>query len=326
MRIAVTGGSGFIGRHVIRQLRQAGHSVHNIDRDAAGGQPIDICDTADLTEAFREFGTEYVFHLAGIADAREALANPVEATRINVGGTASVLEAARQAGVKRVILASTCWVTNAMRDGVLDETEPFLPTGGGHVYTTSKIASELLTHDFQRLYHLPFTILRYGIPYGPGMWPGLVLRNFLDAAAAGMPLTIFGDGSGSRRFVYVDDLACAHVRVLQDVAVNQVYNLEGARSVPIKELAEVFAKLWGGHVEIIYKPEPTRVGEVTFFRRMVSSNKARVDLNWEPQVGLEDGVQRVIDWYRTTMMGQAQPGPENSVSSPPGKPEKVREH
>ncbi len=312
MRLVVTGGSGFIGSHVLRHLRQAGHDVLNIDQKGlrnaeCGGENaesvVDICETDALIDTLGAFRSEYVFHLAGVADARDALARPVKAVQVNVAGTASVLEAARRTGVKRVILASTCWVANAMGSGVLDETQPFLPTGAGHVYTTTKIATELLAHDFHHLYGLRFTILRYGIPYGPGMWPGLVLRNFLDNASSGKPLTIFGDGSASRRFVYVEDLARAHVLALQDVATNQVYNLEGMRFVTIRELAEVFSKLWGA-VEIVYRDEPTRVGEFQYFRKILSSNKAYIELGWEPRIDLEEGVRRTIEWYKREVLNE----------------------
>ena len=100
-----------------------------------------------------------------------------------------------------------------------------LPEAGGHVYTTSKIAAEFLCHDFHRMYGLDFTILRYGIPYGPRMWPGLALRSFVENAFNGKPIVIFGDGSAVRRFVYVGDLAEAHVKALSGRAVNRIYNL-----------------------------------------------------------------------------------------------------
>ncbi len=303
MKCVVTGGAGFIGRHVVQALEAAQHEVVVVDL-ADGARRVDICDSAALLEEFKRVGPEVVFHLAGVADARDALNHPVKAVTINVGGTAGVLEAARQTGVKRVILASTCWVANAMGNGLLDEQALFLPEGGGHVYTTTKIASELLAHDFHKLYGLPFTILRYGIPYGPGMWSGLVLKNFLDRAAAKQPLVIFGDGSASRRFVHVEDLARAHVLALQDVATNQIYNLEGMRFVTVRELAELVAKLLGG-VEIQYKAEPTRVGEFQYFRKLISGNKAYIDLGWAPQVDLEDGVRRTIDWYRREVVGKA---------------------
>ncbi len=296
MKCVVTGGDGFIGRHVVGALKKAHHEVTVVDV-AGCAHHVDICDTEVLTQELQRIKPEVVFHLAGVADAREALQHPVKTVAVNVGGTASVLEASRQSGAKRVILASTCWVANAMGTGLLDETAPFLPEGGGHVYTSTKIASELLAHDFQKLYGLSFTILRYGIPYGPGMWSGLVLKNFLDKAFAKQPLVIFGDGSATRRFVYVEDLAQAHVLALQEVATNQIYNLEGMRFVTIKELAELTSKMLGG-IEVCYQPEPTRVGEFQYFRKLISSNKAYIDLGWAPQVDLEEGVRRTIEWYK----------------------------
>lgn len=295
MKCVVTGGNGFIGRNVVEALRQAQHEVTVVD--VAGDHSVDICNAEAVLAELQRVKPHVVFHLAGVADARDALNHPVKAVTINVGGTASVFEAARQTGVKRVVLASTCWVANAMGTGLLDEHASFLPEGGGHVYTTSKIACEMLAHDFNKLYGLPFTILRYGIPYGPGMWPGLVLKNFLDRAYAKQPLTIYGDGSASRRFVYVGDLARAHVLALQEVAANQIYNLEGMRFVTVKELAELVSKLTGG-MEIQYKEEPTRVGEFTYFRKLISSNKAYIDLGWAPEVDLEEGVRRTVEWYK----------------------------
>jgi UDP-glucose 4-epimerase len=306
LRIAVTGGSGFIGGHVVRHLQGAGHEVLNIDQNG-GDAEMDICNTSALTDTLRAFKCEFVFHIAGVADARDALADPLKAVHVNVGGTASVLEAARQSQAKRVIFASTCWVANAMDSGVLDETAPFLAQGGGHVYTTTKLASEHLCHDFLKLYGLPFTVLRYGIPYGPGMWSGLVLKSFLDRAFSNEPLTIFGDGSAARRFVHVDDLARAHVLALQDAATNQVYNLEGMRFVTIKELAQLVSKLLGG-VEIIYREEPSRVGEVQFLRKELSTNKARVQLGWQPEIDLEEGVRRTVAWYKSEALGNGPAG------------------
>ena len=303
-RIIVTGGSGFIGARVVWQLRKAGHNVLNVDMMGPDAEAIDIRDLVKLADIFGKFKPEFVFHIAGVANARVALDSPVKAVSHNIQGTATILEAARQVKeVKRVVLASTCWVANAMSNGRLDETSPFLPEGGGHVYTTTKIASELLCRDFEKLYGQAFTILRYGIPYGPGMWPGLVLRNFLDRGFAGEPLTIFGDGSASRKFLHVDDLAAAHVLVLQDVAENQVYNLEGMRFVSVQELAEMVAK-FVDDVKIMYKEEPNRAGEFQYFRKLISSDKAYVELGWEPKIDLEEGVRQTVEWYKREMLSR----------------------
>jgi nucleoside-diphosphate-sugar epimerase len=287
-RCIVTGGSGYIGSHVMEAIKVSGYDVISIDV-AAESLNIDICNAESVINTFCELKPDFVFHLAAISNARIALENPVKAVEVNILGTANVLEASRQANVKRVA------------SGILDENTPFLAEGGGHIYTTTKITSEYLAHDYQKLYGLPFTILRYGIPYGPRMWAGLVLRNFLDRAFSNQPLIIYGDGSSSRRFVFIEDLAKAHTLCLQDVASNQTYNLEGMRFVTLKELAELVSKLLGG-VEILYQEEPSRVGELQYSRKIISNSKAYIDLGWEPQVDIEEGVRRTIEWYKKDIL------------------------
>jgi nucleoside-diphosphate-sugar epimerase len=286
MRILVTGGNGFIGSSVVKSLVDAGHDVKILDSKGEADYTVDIRNPSDVSAALGDARPSAVFHLAAVSDARYALNHPVEATEINVKGTAAVFDAARRLGVRRVLLASTCWVANAMGSGILDESSPFLPTGAGHVYTTTKIACEILAHDFHKLYGLNFTILRYGIPYGPGIWPGLVLRNWLERARANESIVIYGDGSASRRFIYIDDLAEAHSLALQDVADNQTYNLEGMRAVTIKELAETFRRAWGP-IEIEYRPEPTRIGEFQYLRKVISKRQGlhRIGMGAENRPG-----------------------------------------
>src|SRR5256885_4785617 len=107
-----------------------------------------------------------------------------------------------------------------------------------HVYTTTKIASEMLCHDYWNMHKVPFTILRYGIPYGPRMRPSLVIPRFVEMALAGEPITVHGDGSQYRNYVYVEDLARAHVLALGDAAANEVFNLEGPEAISIRSLVE----------------------------------------------------------------------------------------
>lgn len=299
-KCVVTGGSGYIGSHVMDALRLKGYDVLNVDIAEEAFQ-ADISNLESVTQIFGDLRPDFVFHLAAISNARLALEDPCKAVEVNILGTTNVLEASRRTNIKRVILASTCWVANAMASGIIDESTPFLPEGGGHIYTTTKIASEYLVRDYEKLYGLPFTILRYGIPYGPRMWKGLVLRNFLDRAFSKQPLVIYGDGSSSRRFLFIEDLAKAHAICLQDIAINQVYNLEGMRFVTLKELADLVAKLVGD-VEISYQEESSRVGELKYDRKIVSSNKAYIDLGWQPEIDLESGVQQTIEWYKQEIL------------------------
>src|SRR5438093_5621804 len=172
MRIVVTGGCGFIGSHVVDRLVEAGHDVVVVDlrpphRPDVAHHRVDIADLPGLVGATR--GAEVVFHLAAVADVNDATAAPVETTEANIVGTAKVWEACRINGVRRAVLASTVWVYNGAPHGdtVLDEEEPFLLAGVGHLYTSSKLSAELVAHSYRTLYGQEFTILRYGIPYGP---------------------------------------------------------------------------------------------------------------------------------------------------------------
>lgn len=298
MRCAVTGGAGFIGSYVVDYLMGAGHEVLVLDhgvkphRDDVEFIDLDILDLSALSKAVK--GCDYVFHLAAVSNVNHAFERPVHCVKVNIEGTANVLESARRNGVQRVVFASTVWVYTGSRDNDVHEDSAFYMPGAGHVYTSSKIASELLCHDYWQLYKQPFTILRYGIPYGPRMRETLVIPIFLKKAFAGEPLTIAGDGSQYRNFVYVEDLARVHLLVMDDKAVNQTYNLEGIRKITVREIAETINRLLGGSVKIEYTP--ARPGD--YAGKEASADKARRELGWEPTVDFEEGMRRTIEWFR----------------------------
>ena len=272
--ILVTGGSGFIGSNIIEALKEEGHIVFNVDkvRSDFGDSfiDIDINDASEIESYIKKNSIEYVYHIAAIANARRSLENVHETIINNVAGTASILTAAANCGVKKVILASTVWVYNAVEKNksnikngniLLDEDCNILPSCGGHFYTTSKLSSEFLCQDFKFLKNLNFTILRYGIPYGPRMWPGLVLRAFTENALLKKPIIINGDGSAKRRFIHVKDLAKGHLLALDSKADNKIYNLEGDEDVSIKQLADLVSSNVDG-VKIEYIIDKSRVGEL----------------------------------------------------------------
>ena len=299
MKVAVTGGCGFIGSHVVDKLRDQGIDVSVIDhlgtphRSDVEHVRVDVMDQAALIEATH--GVDVIYHLAAVADVNNVAADPTGSVALNVLGTANVLEAARRNEARRVVLASTVWVYGAAREDRVDESTCFDPALTGHVYTTTKIASEMLCHDYWTLFKVPFTILRYGIPYGPRMRPSLVIPIFMRKALAGEAMTVAGDGSQNRKFVYVEDLANAHVLALAPEAENQVYNIDGSEEVTILRIAETVHRLIGGKgIEFV----PARAGD--YGGKQVSSTKAAREIGWMPKIDFETGMERTVAWFLET--------------------------
>jgi UDP-glucose 4-epimerase len=297
-KVAVTGGSGFIGSHVVDALMEAGHQVTVIDhrvrphREDVSFEDIDLMDMSSTLAATR--GAEHIFHLAAVSNVNYAYKYPVYTTALNVLGTAHVLEAARVNGVRRVYLASTVWVYNGTPNGEpLDESVPFYLNGAGHIYTSSKMACEMICHNYNQLYDVSFTILRLGIPYGPRMREELLIPTFIKKALNGQPLTVAGKGSQYRNFIYVRDLADAHVLAMKEIGTNQTYNFEGPRKVTVLEVAEGIRAAIGDHVRIEFVPE--RPGD--FGGKEVAAEKARQELGWKPTVNFEEGLRKTVEWF-----------------------------
>lgn len=294
--VAVTGGSGFIGSNVVDALISSGRSVRVIDsiaphRDDVEWHPVDILDVDALVPVVE--GTEAVFHLAAMADVNDIYADPTRAVAVNVQGTVNVLEAGRRADAGRTVLASTVWVYGSTVGEVVDESTPFTEDMDRHLYITTKIASEFACRDYLNLYDRPFTVLRYGIPYGPRMRESTVMSAFFRRALSGEALTIDGDGMQSRNFVFVEDLASAHVLALQPGAENEVINVDGPVPVTIRQVAELTAELVGD-VEVSFGP--SRPGDLK--PQTVRNDKALAVLGWKPEIGIEDGMRRSFEWYR----------------------------
>jgi UDP-glucose 4-epimerase len=297
--VAVTGGSGFIGSHVVDALLAAGYRVRVLDRRPphrpdAEWFAVDVLDDRALTAAVR--GTDAIYHLAAMADVNDIFAHPVESVALNTVGTVRVLEAARQVDAGRVILASTVWVYAASTKSIVDESTAFEPETDRHIYVSTKVASEMMCRDYQTLYGRTFTVLRYGIPYGPRMRDNCVAAAFFKRAFRGEPLRIDGDGLQERFFVYVEDLARAHVLALDPIAENKTYNLDGDEPVSIRRIAETVRDLLG---EVDVQFGPPRPGDLT--ARVVSTDRVREELGWIPRVSFGEGMRRTLAWYCETL-------------------------
>ncbi|MBM3249765.1 MAG: NAD-dependent epimerase/dehydratase family protein [Candidatus Omnitrophica bacterium] len=295
MKALVTGGSGFIGSHVVDKLRDKGIEVrvydgimptYRKDIEYYQGSILDITSLG-----FAMHGIDAVFHLAAVADVKDVYNDPYRSESINVRGTINVLEAARNAGVKRIIYGSTTWVYSEATQNQVDETTPLhAPT---HLYTATKLTGEYYCQSYSKLYGMDVTILRYGIPYGPRARDGAVIPIFVRKATNGEPLTIAGDGMQFRKFIYVEDLAEGNVLALKEIGKNKIYNLDGKEKVTIKQIAETVKKILG---DVKIEFTPARPGD--FSGKEVSSDLAKKELGWEPKISFEEGVRRYIKWYK----------------------------
>src|SRR4051794_8201872 len=308
MRVLVTGGSGFIGSHVLDVLAARGHEPVNFDRipsphhDRRELRTIigDATDTEVLADAMKD--CDAVVHLAAMADVNHVRADPEGAERANASATLAVLEAARRTGVKRVVYGSTIWVYSDCPETAVDEDTRFVMPG--HLYTATKLAGELYCRSYAELYGVEYTILRFGIPYGPRARDATVLAAFVNKALVGQPLTVAGDGSQGRRFVYVEDLADGVERALAPEAANRVYNLAGSETTTILELAQTVRQLVGD-TEIVHTE--ARPGD--FGGKEVSSERALAELGWRPRTPFAEGARRYVEWRRGRGAGRAPPPP-----------------
>src|SRR4051794_34183153 len=297
LRVLVTGGSGFIGSHVVGVLLLPRHGPVNFDRaespyhspgdlETVRGEATDVEAMAAAMD-----GCDAVIHLAAMADVNDVQADPVGAEEANSHATLAVLEAARRAGVGRVVYGSTIWVYSDCSSTAVCERTLLPPPA--HLYTATKLAGELYCRSYAELYGVEYTVLRFGIPYGPRARDATVLAAFTRKALAGEPLTVAGSGDQTRRFVYVEDLADGVVRAVAPVAAGRSYNLAGTETTTILEIAEAVRE-FVGDAEIVHTP--ARAGD--FGGKEVSSDRARDELGWEPVTPFREGARRYVEWRR----------------------------
>ena len=312
MRVLVTGGGGFIGSHVVDRLLDRGMTPRIFDLSASPyHSPLEvetftgsITDPANLDLAMRD--CDAVIHLAAVADVGHVLADPVLAEEVNTRGTLNVLEAAAGAKVGRVVYGSTTWVYSDCVEQDVDEETPI--PAPRHIYTATKLAGETYCAGYAELYGLESTVLRFGIPYGPRARAAGVVAKFTDLAFEGKALTIAGDGSTTRSFIYVEDLADGIVAALAPEAAGRTYNLSGDEVVTILEIAERVQENTD-NCEIVHTPP--RPGD--FPGKAISNERALEELGWKAETSFREGVQEV----RRVGAGQRSARPTRSPANSP---------
>jgi UDP-glucose 4-epimerase len=299
MRVLVTGGGGFIGSHVVDRLLEQGMTPRIFDLSASPyHSPLEvetftgsITDPANLDLAMRD--CDAVIHLAAVADVGHVHADPVLAEEVNTRGTLNVLEAACRAKVGRVVYGSTTWVYSDCVEQEVDEETPI--PAPRHLYTATKLAGETYCAGYAELFDLESTVLRFGIPYGPRARAAGVVAKFTDLAFEGKALTIAGDGSTTRSFIYVEDLADGIVAALKPEAAGRTYNLSGDEIVTILEIAERVQENTD-NCEIVHTPP--RPGD--FPGKVISNERALAELGWKAETSFKEGVRQYVEWVRSS--------------------------
>jgi len=290
LKVLVTGGSGFIGTYLISELRNKPDlevSVFDLNEPKVPGVEWiqeDMLREGAFLACLRGF--DVVYHLAAIADVDEALGRPRRVFEVNEIGTLNLLKACVAHEVKRIVLASSVWVYGPNPKQEVTETEPVAPPA--HIYTATKIGQENLVHAFNKTYGLPFTILRFDIPYGTGMRPNTVFAAWAKKVLEDEPIVIYGTGNQGRCFLHVSDLARGIASALSPAAKNQIFNLGGPKFVTLNELADLYCELFNAEKRY----DMPKSGD--FMGVRTCSAKAKNLLGWETKIDLKLGVKEFV--------------------------------
>jgi UDP-glucuronate 4-epimerase len=310
----VTGVAGFIASRVAEFLLADGHAVVGMDNvnDAYDvrlknwrlaqleGRPgfefhrLDIADRRALQAAWHAHGPQpfdAVINLAARAGVRQSVEDPWIYLETNATGTLNLLDLCRASGVKKLVLASTSSLYGAHNPRPFSEDAntdgPLSP------YAASKKAAEALCYTYHHLHGLDVTVLRYFTVYGPAGRPDMALFRFVQWIHEGRPVTVYGDGQQSRDFTYVDDIARGTVAALRPLGY-EVINLGSDEPVVLMDALQLVERLAGREARLEFRPRHPADVLATW----ADIGKAERLLGWRPQVGFEEGVRRLVDWYR----------------------------
>jgi UDP-glucose 4-epimerase len=311
-KVLVTGAAGFIGPSLVRELCKRGHEVRGID-NLVTGRMDNLSDTLGQID-FRKGdvrdeklirslcrNVEVIFHEAALTSVHKSVLDPLTSHQANVDGTFSVLMAARDTGVKRIVYASSSSAYGESQTLPQHEAMPVEPVSPCAV---QKLTGELYMQSFARVYEMETVCLRYFNVFGPGQaadspYSG-VLAKFITSMLSGVAPVIYGDGTQSRDFTYILDVVQANLLAAWAPAGNvsgKVYNIAGGVNYSLLETYYLLAHLIGLNKQPTFAPP--RNGDIQ--HSLASITKAQQDFGYLPAIGFEDGLSRTIDWYATRL-------------------------
>ncbi len=308
-KILLTGAAGFIGAKTAELLLEKGHKVVGVDNlndyydvslkkyrlsnltkyDNFKFHKLDIESIRSLEKIFDYNDFSAVINLAARAGVRYSMENPFVYMSTNAMGTLNLLEMCRKHNIKKFVLASTSSLYAGQKmpfKETLPVNEPISP------YAASKKAAEAMCYTYHYLYGIDATILRYFTVYGPAGRPDMSAFIFIDKISKGEAIEVFGDGSQSRDFTYVDDIANGTIKALKKTGF-RVINLGGNDPHRLKDMIKLVEKNLGRKAKIKYLPFNKSDMKATW----ADISEARRVLSWEPKIGLEEGIQRTVEWF-----------------------------
>ena len=296
MKTVVFGAAGFIGRNVVYRLIEEGHDVQATDFvDSPFGQEVnyekvDVLDKEAVKGAVQD--AEGVIHLAA-SPLVVSLKKPVENMRINVEGSLNIMDAARESSVDRFIFSSASSVVGDVEYSPVDEAHPCTPKTP---YAVAKYTIENYLRVYGEIYGFDYMIFRFYNIYGPYQFPesGGLIPMIYRRVGSGQEFTIFGDGSATRDFVYVGDVADVLIASLKTEAKNQLLNLGTGKGATILEVVKTSGGILG--VEPNLKFEPERPGEISNF--VADTKKLQETIGFVPSTSLQDGLRKTFDWLK----------------------------
>lgn len=308
MKILITGGSGFIGSHLIDVLLEHKHEVLLYDlrppqyNQSCSHITADVNDMDLLLSASE--GYDMIYHLAAEANVNRFYENPLASNFNTSNSTLNVLECARKNNIKRVLLASTEWIygslpSSGIHDDIVTEEFPYAENPD-HLYTSSKIAAELFCKNYKSLYNVNYTVMRYGIPFGERARPETVTPIFINKILNNEEITIHGDGSQARQFIYVRDLAEGNTACLQPTAENEIFNINGREKISVLKIVRTLEEILNKKAKLKFVED--RKGN--FGGRFISSKKAEKLLAWHPKFSYKQAMKKYVSAILASSRGE----------------------